>query len=690
MAEGSKLVASNVVTSHLLPMGNRRMRKIPAVLVAGTLLSNCGGGGGSPQLPVPNAPKEPTTTASFSIKVPASVAGPNARRGKYIPANAGSVRVSVTSVNGAAPNPAIPDIIQAISPTATGCTMASGNLVCTVTAIVPVGQVALTVTIYQSGNGTGTPLATNVVNVTINASGTSVVAVTLGGVPSTIQLGGQLVVPADGAIHTLPLNVSVQDASGATIIAPGTYSVPITLAITGDPNGALTPATTQVTGPAASGPNIVAIAYNSAKPLTSATITASATGSTSATASVDPLVYSPTNLSSMVINGLAGSITVSEAEYGGVFAIAGAAPNTTTCVPTNCTPTTAGGQVTINVQPASVAGLVTMTVSDTNSVAASVPLGVAATTGMLSIPGAPSFFFDPLTAGYTSPIDPVVGGDGRIWVSERNGTNTYAGAMTLSTGVTANYPIGTTSTVITSVAAGPDGNVWYVDDMNLQVDIVAPNGAYSVNTTNGALSVPDVVAEGPDNQMWVFGTRFLPPANGVATIGTNGSSALLNLTGSNLGTVMTMQVGPDGNMWFVQRIPSAVGTITPGGFVTLYTSGLTGTPNPGLALGADGCMWFTESSPNVVGKIQPGTGAIHEFNTGYAAGMTSLGGVAEGADGDIWFSEQGANSVGRITTSGAISNYTPGGHSFQSLVLAPNGQLWFSDPTGANLGWLTY
>lgn len=676
------------------------MRKIPAVLVAGSLLSNCGGGGGgSPQLPAPvsGSPILAQAKAQVSIKIPNSVAA-SLRRPKYIPSNAGSVRIHVTSVNGLPPSPAIPDVIQALSPTAQGCSTTSGGLVCTVIATLPIASVTLSVSLYQSSDASGTALATNTVTANVASGVTTSIALTLGGVPATISLGGPIVTAADGTTKTIALPINVMDASGATIIAPGTYSAPVNLAISGDPNGALSLSSTTVTGPSATGQTAVTLTYNSSRLLTSATITATATGSTPATTQVNPLVYSPTSLPAMVINGLAGSITVSEANYAGAFTVGGASPNSATCVPANCTPATAGGQVTINVQPASIAGFVTMSVSDATNVTASVPLKVASVGGGPSVPGNPQFWFDALPTGQTSPKLPFAGSDGNIWFVESQGSFSYPATMSTSGAATAGIshfveparePFVSLAN-IASAALGPDGDGWFVDSGHNQIDRVAPATlAISVSAVTAAISIPDIIAEGPDNLMWLYGTATGSPV--IVEMAPNGTVATMALTGSTLGTVTSMISGPDGNMWFTQTAPSGVGKITPGGAVTLYTSGITGTPNPGLAIGADGCMWFTESTPNAVTKIRPSSGTITEYTSGISGSATSIGGIAEGGDGNIWFTEQGTGNVDRSTTNGLISEYFSGsGNQPTSLVLAPNGQLWFTEQTKASLGWLSY
>src|SRR5262249_36642881 len=148
-----------------------------------------------------------------------------------------------------------------------------------------------------------------------------------------------------------------------------------------------------------------------------------------------------------------------------------------------------------------------------------------------------------------------------------------------------------TSAVINSVASGPDGNVWYADGANNQIDVVSPGGSIAVYSTNNNVSVPDVLATGPDNQMWIYGTTSLSPFRAIMEMAPNGATSLLALTGASIGSITSMIAAPDGNMWFSQTSPNGIGFVTPAGAVTIYNAGagLSGTPTAGLALGSDGC-----------------------------------------------------------------------------------------------------
>src|SRR5579864_2370767 len=121
------------------------MRKLSAFPAVAILLSSCGGGGGggSASLPAPvgGSPHLPSAIADVTIKVPSSTVSSSARRPAYVPSTVGSVRISVVSLNGSAPSPAISDVVQALTPSATGCSTATGPLICHISATLPIGSV---------------------------------------------------------------------------------------------------------------------------------------------------------------------------------------------------------------------------------------------------------------------------------------------------------------------------------------------------------------------------------------------------------------------------------------------------------------------------------------------------------------------------------------------------------------------
>src|SRR5258706_11437070 len=79
-------------------------------------------------------------------------------------------------------------------------------------------------------------------------------------------------------------------------------------------------------------------------------------------------------------------------------------------------------------------------------------------------------------------------------------------------------------------------------------------------------------------------------------------------------------------------------------------------------------------------------GKIKEFTV--PTPQSSPGGVTSGPNGNVWFTELLGNNIGRITPSGhftefpiPIANSVPFG-----IVPGPDGNLWFTEMLGNNIG----
>ena len=146
--------------------------------------------------------------------------------------------------------------------------------------------------------------------------------------------------------------------------------------------------------------------------------------------------------------------------------------------------------------------------------------------------------------------------------------------------------------------------------------------------------------------------------------------------------------GPDGNVWFTEPNADRIGRITPLGFVTEFSAGITAGAYPyDITAGPDGNLWFTEpgnlslapSGIDKIGRITP-QGIVTEFSAGLSANARPIG-ITAGADGNLWFTEAGGTGIGRITPTGLITEFSIGlriGEQVVSITAGPDGNLWFT------------
>jgi streptogramin lyase len=265
---------------------------------------------------------------------------------------------------------------------------------------------------------------------------------------------------------------------------------------------------------------------------------------------------------------------------------------------------------------------------------------------------------------------------------------------------------------ITTITAGPDGNVWFFQQDGAageSVDKITPTGVITKYQLKAPpYRDPQGITTGPDGNIW-----FTETAN----------SSIGKITPAGVVTEYQLPVlesapwcitaGPDGNVWFTQPdltvdggFPNGgfggIGKITPSGVTTNYSPVLPpGTPpgtfDPvplGIATGADGNIWFGDNGSNIIVKSTPsGVQTTYPIPSANA----SVVALTAGSDGNIWFVEQGVGQVAKITPSGAITEYpVPGSGGLTDIATGPDGNLWVTDgaydqifritPTGAITG----
>jgi virginiamycin B lyase len=229
-----------------------------------------------------------------------------------------------------------------------------------------------------------------------------------------------------------------------------------------------------------------------------------------------------------------------------------------------------------------------------------------------------------------------------------------------------------------SIAAGPDGNLWFTELLANRVGVINPithvDATFATPTTT---SNPNFIAAGPDGNVWFTE----PTANSIGVINpvTHAISEFPVKT-ANAG-LQGIAAGPDGRLWFVEGSANQIGAIDPTSHA-ISEFPIT-TANAGafaIAAGPDGDLWFTEGSADQIGTINPTTHAIAEFAIPTASAQPF--GIATGPDGGVWFSEFGAGKLGEINpTTHAFSETAVGGQPF-GIAAGPDGEVWFTEGSG--------
>jgi streptogramin lyase len=235
---------------------------------------------------------------------------------------------------------------------------------------------------------------------------------------------------------------------------------------------------------------------------------------------------------------------------------------------------------------------------------------------------------------------------------------------------------------MSSIAGGPDGNMWFVDGYNVTVGRVTPAGTVTQFKMPVAPAGGDhTITAGPDGNMWVLGRgNDASEPDWVLRVGLDGSFTKFPTPRPGPG-LNSITAGPDGNLWFTEYWDGRIGRITTAGRVTEFAY-LSGKASPvGITAGPDGNLWFTESNPQrpAIGRITP-RGIQTEFRLGYASGDPPFD-IAAGPDGNLWFTRASGDGLFHISPRGQIVAVPlPQGFQVVKVVSGPDGNMWFSDP----------
>jgi YD repeat-containing protein len=295
--------------------------------------------------------------------------------------------------------------------------------------------------------------------------------------------------------------------------------------------------------------------------------------------------------------------------------------------------------------------------------------------------------------------DIVMGAEGNIWVLDGEPVLrvTPAGEVAHMWGAPSDRPH--------ALAAGPDGNIWFVNNVDFDED---PRAIDIYRLTKGGAATRfrykseedgtwgfdiHAMTAGPDGNVWAVGAACWMECWYMGTI--------LKITPDGAITVIKKDVpppyeaplpdvthyydaiaaGPDGNLWIVDR--GFLIRVTTGGAITeLGDYGVVS-----ITAGFDGNMWaigLGASNQYSILRISP-NGGVTSFDLAGSASDITLGG-----DGNIWFGSD--SGLGRITPNGKISYFNllaDGSGSIGEISQVTSGsgkEVWFRDKTNKTIG----
>jgi len=269
----------------------------------------------------------------------------------------------------------------------------------------------------------------------------------------------------------------------------------------------------------------------------------------------------------------------------------------------------------------------------------------------------------------------TAGPDGNLWFTEnmQNGSvQTGKIERMTPTGTLSEFSLPSANTVANDIITGPDGNLWFIEGD--KIARITPMGKISEFPLPSANTFPSSITTGPDGNLWFTEqskigrmtltgkvSEFSLPFHQYSA----GSNPIKEPAGSAHGEPLAITAGPDGDLWFTEigRVGSSIGRITTAGKITEFSLPTTNTFPSSIAAGPDGNLWFTaigtNNGPSEIGVMTP-QGKIREFTLSHSI----LSSITRGPDGTLWFTEfqydkmgTTAGKIGRITTAGKISYF---------------------------------
>jgi len=245
--------------------------------------------------------------------------------------------------------------------------------------------------------------------------------------------------------------------------------------------------------------------------------------------------------------------------------------------------------------------------------------------------------------------------------------------------------------LVTGIAAGTDGAVWFFEVNTNKLGRLATDGMLSEFLIPGAPSMQGFVVVAKDGSIWVTGDR----AGTLTRRAADGSFTQFPLGLAPNQILRSVLVGPDGEIWYLARGTNKLGRITTAGVITEYpvlpppTPGVPGPAaqgiGPGVTLGPDNAFWFIDGANGKVGRWSP-TRDTKEFDVPGGAGPR----ITSGPDGALWFTEFAGNKIGRITVDGVVTEFSlPEKTGPIGITAGPDRAIWFTAHGSGKIGRLT-
>jgi virginiamycin B lyase len=266
------------------------------------------------------------------------------------------------------------------------------------------------------------------------------------------------------------------------------------------------------------------------------------------------------------------------------------------------------------------------------------------------------------------------GPNASLWICLTNGSiATYSGR-----GAVKVYQATTSFDNGCSISEGADGNVWFTDGDNDRIGRMTPQGEVTFFALNHDAS-PRNLALGHDGALWFA-------ENGADEIGRITTAGQVTTYKVGTSPVMTIIAGPDENLWYSEEN----GTI-----YKMSTSGKSTRVRNIYRLGggltsAYGNIWYYDTLNIQLDEMSKQGAILKKYSIpDYCLPFS----VASGPKNSLWYVDPGNDCFARMTLSGKLSIVPTYSQQYNpllnvTLVVGPNGDLWFNQTGSRGLGWV--
>jgi streptogramin lyase len=293
-----------------------------------------------------------------------------------------------------------------------------------------------------------------------------------------------------------------------------------------------------------------------------------------------------------------------------------------------------------------------------------------------------------------SPFSVAAGPDGAIWYAD--GLNAEIGRITLD-GTVKSYPLEGSASTAYALRLGPDGNLWFLDGNQESIGRITPGGMVTEFPVPGRPFLGDLAA-GPDGNLWFTNGIVLPdliaggePEGGtIGRITPNGTVSLF----PTMFTTNSITAGPDRALWVTSF--DRIGRVTTSAQDQYFE---VDTRPLFITAGADGALWFTADCRDILPVGPAGV----PTNCGYGIGRLTTGGqltkfpqvdavtrpffIVRGPEDNLWFTRE-RGVVSRLTPAGRVDDvvlFDDANGLATELTVGPDGALWFGLPSSQRI-----